>query len=332
MLLQCRAWLYGLALILGAALTAAPVRAGDVDKYLPDDTEVVVTLNVKQITDSPLFKKNGVDAVQQLIKDNEEVNDVLKDLGFDPLTDVDRIVISSPGGDENDKGLIIIHGRFDLDKFKARGEEAAKSNSEHLKIHKRETGPVIYEVAHPKLDNNLFVALVDKKTMLVSPGKDYVIDALKKTDAKQATLKNKDLKTQLEQTDAKQSVSVAMIGSAAAKSNVLTSIFPKETLANVDAVGGGFTVDDDIQMQLVVTAKNADSAKDVNEKINDNLNDAVLALALLIKAEQLKGLAPALDVVKSIKTITKDKTITVKGEVTAEQIEKLSKAIGDLLP
>ena len=272
MLLPHRTWLYGLALVLGVALTANPVCAGDVDKYLPDDSEVVVTINVKQITDSALFKKYGIEGVQQIIKDSDEASAVLKDLGFDPLKDVDRIVVASPGGDDSDKGLIIVHGHFDLDKFKAKGEEAAKSNPEHLKIHKRETGPVIYEVSQEKLDNNLFVSLVDKNTMLISPGKDYVVDALKKTDAKQATLKNKELMTQLERTDAKQSVSVAMIGSAAAKSNALTSVIPKELLNNVDAIGGGFTVGDDIQMALVVTAKNADSAKELNGKINDNLN------------------------------------------------------------
>jgi len=330
MLLQRRAWLYGLALVLGVALAAKPARAGDVDKYLPDDTEVVVTINVKQITESALFKKYGADKIQELIKDNDEVNDVLKDLGFDPLKDVDRIVTASPGGDDSDKGLVIVYGHFDLDKFKAKGEEAAKSNPEHLKIHKRETGPVIYEVSHSMLDNNLFVALVDKNTMLVSPGKDYVIDALKKSDAKQATLKNKELKTQLERTDAKQSVSVAMIGSAAAKSDTLAKVISKDLLEKVDAVGGGVTVGDDIQLSLVVTAKNADGAKELNDKLNDELNDALLALGILAKAD--KDLAPALDVVKSVKSSVKDKTITVKGEITADQLEKLAKAIQALIP
>jgi hypothetical protein len=329
MLLQRRAWLCGLALILGIALATTPARAADVDKYLPDDTEVVMTVHVKQLTESALFKKYGADPIQGFLKDSDDVADALKDLGFDPLKDVDRIVIASPSGDDNDKGLIIIHGHFDLEKFKAKGEDAARTNGEHLKIHKRESGPVIYEVSHEKLPSNLFVALVDKNTMLASFGKDYVVDALKKSGNKETTLKNKDLKTQLAHTDAKQSLSIAMTGNAAAKSGELANVIPKDVLENLDAVGGGITVGEDIQVSLVVTAKTDEAAKAVSDKVSDGLNDALLALGAIVKVQ--KDFAPALDIVKSIKTTAKDKTVTVKGEVTAEQLEKLAQALQGII-
>jgi len=94
-----------------------------------------------------------------------------------------------------EKALIIAHGHYDLAKFKAKGEDAAKTNGDILKIHKREKGPLIYEVKLPQADTTVFVALADKNTMLISPGKDYVIDGLKKIDSQKPTVKNKEIQT-----------------------------------------------------------------------------------------------------------------------------------------
>jgi hypothetical protein len=319
-------WLAPLALVLGVALTAAPARAAEVDKYLPDDTQEVVTVNVKQLLDSGLFKKFGLEPAKQALKDNGDVGDILKDLGFDPFKDLDRIVVGSAGGEDPEKVLIIARGQFDLAKFKAKGEEAAKSNGEHLKIHKRDKGPVIYEVKLPQSDTPVFVALADKNTMLISPGKDYVIDGLKKIDNPKPTVKNKEIQALIERMNGKQTVSVAVIGNALTKSGDLGGFIPKETLESIDAVGGGVTVDDDVRLEVVVTAKTADAAKDIHKGVNDGLKQALAALSLL--ATNQKELEPVLEIVKSMKTTAKDKTVTLKGEVGGELIEKMLKSVG----
>ena len=328
MRIQRRVWLPALAAVLGVALAAAPARAAEVDKYLPDDTQEVVMVNVKQLLDSGLFKKYGMEPAQQALKDNGDIADILKDLGFDPFKDLDRVVVGSAGGDDPEKVLVIAHGHFDLAKFKAKGEDAAKTNPDHLKIHKRDKGPVIYEVKLPQSDTPAFVALADKNTMLVSPGKDYVIDALKKIDAPKPTVKNKDIQALIERMDGKQTVSMAVLGGALTKGGDLSGFIPKETLESIDAVGGGLTVGDDVKLEVVVTAKSADAAKDIREGVNDKLKQAEAALALL--ATQQKELEPVLEIVKSMKTTAKDKTVSLKGEVSAELIEKIIKSVGGL--
>src|SRR5262249_6096895 len=323
MRIQRRVWLPALAAVLGVALAAAPARAAEVDKYLPDDTQEVVMVNVKQLLDSGLFKKYGLEPAQQALKDNGDIADILKDLGFDPFKDLDRVVVGSAGGDDPEKVLVIAHGHFDLDKFKAKGEDAAKTHPHHLKIHKPDKGPLIYEVKLPQSDTPAFVALADKNTMLVSPGKDYVIDALKKIDAPKPTVKNKEIQTLIERMDGKQTVSMAVLGNALTKGGDLNNFIPKETLESIDAVGGGLTVGDDVKLEVVVTAKSADAAKDIREGVNDKLKQAEAALALL--ATQQKELEPVLEIVKSMKTTAKDKTVSLKGEVSAELIEKIIK-------
>ena len=120
------------------------------DKYLPDDTEMVVSVNVKQIVESSLFKKNVEAKAREALKNQDELQDALHDLGFDPFTDIDRIIAAKPAGGDQDRGLVIVHGKFDLDKFKAKAEKLAKDQPDVLKVHKVRNGAggksLVYEV------------------------------------------------------------------------------------------------------------------------------------------------------------------------------------------
>jgi hypothetical protein len=306
----------------GAFLAAASARAGEVDKFLPDDTEMVVSVNVRQILDSELFKKNVEDRAREALKNLEEAPDVLKELGFDPFTDVDRVIAARPSGVDQDRGLVIVHGRFDLDKFGAKAEKTAKSDPDILKIHKVANGEngafLVYEVTPKEQAAPRFVALPNRSTLLVSPGKDYVVDAMKKEGAKdKAELKNKEIQGLLEGMNDKQGVSVAMVGSALTEGPGprIKSLFEK-----VEAVGGGVTVGDEIKIEIAFSAKSADEAKEVKEGISTGLKQGKVLLAALALAggPEIDAL---LDVANSLKVSVKDKTVILKGAVSAEVIQ-----------
>jgi hypothetical protein len=313
-----------LRLALALTLAAAPLRAAEIDKYLPEDTEVLSVLNVKQLLDSPLVKKYGLEQLKEALKGLDEVNTVLKDLDFDPFKDLDRILMAGPGGGPGaeDRGLIIVHGRFDLDKFRAKGEEAAKDNGEVLKIHKVPDGQggkfLLYEVSIGDAVNNmpLFVALASPKTLLASFGKDYVIDALKRKD--KPVLKDKDFQGMLEKMDPRATWAMAMVRGAWAKAEFPDVV--KEALDNLEAIGGSLALGEDFNLELAGNAKNAKAARDVSEKINSGLTTGLGLLALL--AGQQKELNPLLDVVKSIRVSARGKTVLVKLSISGDMIEK----------
>jgi hypothetical protein len=310
-------WLGGLLLL---AFAAGPGRAADLDKYVPEDTEFLMTVNVRQLLDSAVVKKYGLEPAKEALKSADEVADVLKTLDFDPFKDLDQVIMASPGGNEQDKGLIIAHGKFDVDKFKAKAEETAKAKGDVLKIHKSGNNQ-IYEVKiQGEQEVTLFVAIASKDTILASPGKDYVVDSLKKESLKKnAGLKNKQLQAMAEKMDPKQSVSIALVGEAFAKAEIPNEQ-AKALLAKIDAVSGGVTVTDEVKVELGVTTKNAADAKDISKAINDGLNQLILLVGVLSANEP--KLAPALDFLKSVKTNTKDTSITIKGALDAESIDK----------
>src|SRR5262249_49156999 len=139
--------------LVAVVATALPARAAQVDKFLPNDSAMVLTLNVRQVVDSPLVKKYALEQIQSALKSNKELTDALGAVGLDPLKDVSTITAAGPELRTADKGLVVVHGKFDLAKFKAKADEVAKAKEPPLKIVK--TGDyTLYEVHDPKERTN----------------------------------------------------------------------------------------------------------------------------------------------------------------------------------
>src|SRR5262249_54010586 len=95
----------------------------------------------------------------------------------------------------------------------------------------------------------------------------------------------------------------------------------KDFLAKLSALSGGITLTDGIKLQITLATKEAADAKALKEQIDDGMNKAVGILALL--AGQNKELAPLLDFIKSVKVSSANKSVTLKGELTGEALNKL---------
>lgn len=333
------------AIVFFALVLSAPFgRAAGLDPYLPEDTESLVNINVRQILDSDLIKKNALEVAQEALRGNDQVQDVLKDLGFDPFTDLDRILVATPGGTDKDRGLVIVHGKFDLAKFKAKAEETAKNEEEHLKIHRILGGKhLLYEVTVPDRDESLWVALPARDTLLASPGKDYVVDALKKlgkegklTTKKGDTpssgsgvlpldkpaLKNQKFQALLEKLDDRQSISLAMV-----KTPEITKAFQnapgdiKAMLEAVQALGGGLTISDEVKLNLVVTTKNAKNAQELRESAKAGLDLVQLGLSTFAQANPSPELELVTDIVKMVRIKNSGSTLVINGRITSDMIE-----------
>jgi hypothetical protein len=311
--------------VVTAILLSAPLgRAAEVDPYLPTDTESVLNLNIRQILDSDLVKKNLLELAQEALRGNDQVQDILKDLGFDPFKDLDRILIAAPGGTDKDRGLLIAHGRFDVAKFKAKGEEVAKENSDHLTIHKVLGGKhLLYEVNVPDLDEPFFVALADRETLLASPGKDYVIDALKKIGTTDKTaLKNKKFQKLLETIDVRQSLSLAVVKNPdMVKALNKASGDIKAMIEKVQALGGGLTISDEVKLELVVTTKNASDAKELGESTKASLNLILGLAAAFTQNDSTPEAEFVTEIIKSLRVTHKGEAVVIKGRVSSDLIE-----------
>jgi hypothetical protein len=320
----------GLGLIV--ALAAAPARAADLDPYLPPDTEVVNIINVRQVLSSALVKQVGIENIKAMMGQAEELTTVLKDLGLDPFKDVDKIISAGPGSGDQDKGLMIVRGRFDVDKWKARARKAAREQKDVVKAHKVKDGQggehEIFEVALaealPQAPGglSLYVGFANKNVILGSASKDYLIDGLKiKDDATKATLKNKEFAGMLTRLDDKQSLAIAMIGDVLTKGQLAEAPdVVKDLLKTVTAASGGFTVTDGVKVEFSVSTKEVGDARKIKDTLSDGLNTAIGFAALA--AMQQKELQIAVDFLKSVKVTSRDKGVSLKAELTGDDLGK----------
>jgi hypothetical protein len=322
-----------LTLALTMALLTSPSHAAEIDRYLPADTEVVQIVNVRQLLGSALVKRIGVDKIRDLIKQSEEATEVLKDLKLDPLKDVDRIITAGPSVGEQDKGLTIIQGRFDVEAWRARAAKEAKDKKETVKIQKIKDGQggehTIYElnlsdvVPGLPVGQAVYVGFASKNVILIGASKDYLIDGLKvKPDATKAQLKNKALADMLSRLDEKQSLSIALIGEALTKGELANAPDAvKDVLKTITAGSGGLTVTDGIKLELMVSTKEEADAKKIKETVNNGIK-AALGFAALAAMQQ-KELDALVEFLKKINISSREKSVSLKAELSGEDLDKL---------
>lgn len=331
MLRTCR-----LALILPLCflIVAGFAPAAEADKYLLDDTDAVVALNVGQVASSPLFKKYYEEALRKTIAENKDIDKGLKDMGLDPLKSIERILlvhgenshrIEEKGG-KTDAGLFfIIHGKFDAAKLHAKADQIAKDIPDLLKIEKHGTQR-LYKVT---LAEPYYLALPDSTTIVASIFRDQVVEALDKgAGKKKSELKHKDFQALLAKADAKQSLWLVATGrmvhsfdkAVKVVNNKKVVVTVKDSLANagVESITGGLTITDGIATELKIGVKDADTAKMATTFIQTDLTDAVGRAAKA--AGEAKYLEPLRLILLALNIASEGKLVTVKGDVSAKEI------------
>jgi hypothetical protein len=305
------------ALSVTFVVFGSPIRAADVDKYLPDDTQMVLHANIKEALDSALAKKYLLPQIESGLKSQQEAQEMLKALGLNPLEDVHSLTLAAPGNVNEKKWIVLLHGKFDLAKIQAAAEAFGQKQADTVKVRKQ--GDItIYELRDAKRSQSAFAAFPDTETLLISPTEDFVTATIAKTDAKKAPALNKNLADLIQQVGDKESLWLAAL-----VPDQLTNSLPKDqqTLAKkVKSFKGGVTLTDGVQLSFRVQATDAKAARDVQQTLKGL--QALLVLAVTSN-ESLKDFGPTLtDIVNSIKFTLDRSTVGMDLSISAKQIEE----------
>jgi copper chaperone CopZ len=333
-LLRLRGGLVAVALLLAAStVQAAPAPdepgAAKVDKYLPDDAGGVFVVDVKQILASKAFTKELKKQLEDLLK-MDQVQMVLKDTGFDPFKDVDRVILAiTPGADGMSGPFLIVEGRFDAKKLETKAEELAKQFPiiKPVEIGKSK----MYEI-NPGHGNPAYLGLLDKGTFVLSDSKQEITEAVEKAGGKKKTeFKSKNLGGLIAKMDPKLAVNVACAGEMATGGSAMSVpgggfVRMVRTLADegIDSVTGGIAVNEDAKGKIHFVARDADVAKKLAAEFEAGIAQAQKEIAR--EAVRNEHLLPVVEVVKTFKTSLNEQTITVEGQGTAASAEALVKA------
>ena len=102
-------------------LLAAPVYCADnsdLVSLLPSDTQVAFGIKVRSVLNSELAKNLTAEMKGQA----GDWQKLIALSGFDPLTDLDEILIGSTGAGEKPPTLIVARGKFDIEKLTPNAE------------------------------------------------------------------------------------------------------------------------------------------------------------------------------------------------------------------
>jgi hypothetical protein len=304
------------ALALAVATLAAPARAAELDKLLPGDAEVVAVVNVRQALDSALVKKYALDQVKALLKGNNEAQQIMKATGLDPLKDIERVIATNTGG-LTGKSLVLIKGRFDVDKIHATATEVAKNNPD-LKITKEGIFQ-LYELKGP--DKTAYLAFANKETLAGSDDKAYLLDILQGKVKPQ----KKPLEAVLQKLPGKESVWVAALVTEDLKQAIAGNAQFKDLAPALQAVTGSLDLTDSVNLNLLVHTNDPKAAA----KLRMLIQGFVPVVQLLIQGqvpEQVGAVIKELLNNQNFKVGAEGGVASVNLRVTDELIQKAIKA------
>ncbi len=319
------------ALLAGLAvvLLAAPAPAAQPDKLFPDDTFMVMSIDIQQLVASDVVKKYALEQIRSGIKKNTQAVEILNLLNFDPLKDLTSVTVAMGGnlplppnvggtGDAVPDVVGVIRGKFDLERVHGVLAEVAKNTpdkvaiSEHgkFKIYETKEGPT-----------PAYVAFVDGKTIVVSPKKALVTGALDRSQGKSTSQLKKEMTAALEKADGKQTMWLAMNFPASLKELMKVQPQAGPIVDKMESMTAGFTVRDNVAAEIGIHLNDAAMAKQLAAGVDQGKQ--MLGLIAL----QNKELAPiVMDIIPTIKATTVDASVVIKAELTSATIEKLVKA------
>jgi predicted transcriptional regulator len=329
MMTSRRVWPALLVTALATTLAFSSVQGAD-PKLLPKDTEIIFSVNLKQILDSELVKtyqktvEQGKKELETQIGDNPILK-YLKSAGFDVFRDLHSITVAGNGGKEPTS--IIIEGTFNKEKLASTVEDIAKDNPEAIKISKNGDQRV-YEITAPG-EKTAFATLIDGKVLFATLSKEGLKEGLARLAGTQKSSLKKEFSVLLETVNKQQSLSFVATGAALSKmmegAPVPNGEAAVTALQNIDGLSGALTVGKEVGFQLGINAKDEAGAK----KMAQDGTGALLGIQFLINQQAKKDekFAPVVDIVKTLRIANKGSNVILTGTVSMDVIEKLMKNI-----
>ena len=294
---------------------AATAPAAAPDRYLPSDTEQVVVINFKQLVGSKVFGKYLKDEADKALKDLPQYKQ-LQDVtgGFDVFTDVNSITLANSGS-KGDKALVIVRGKFDLEKIGKAAETYAKTNKDDLEISKLGERSLYKGVV---AGQTVYSSFIDSTTVVLSPSKELVTAAAEGKGGQVA----RDVAQAVQGVDGKSSIWIAgRIPAEAKKALGQGQRGPGDLVKKIRTAGGGITLTDGIAVSLSASA-DAETAK----QLANVIDQGKIALGVFLGGnEAIKPLVDELTQTLAVKAV--QDTISVSFKVSADNIDKASRVI-----
>lgn len=304
-------------------------------KYLPSDTEVVISLNLQQVWDSKLAKDYGA-LLKQIegmfntkIDSNQVAAEIKKSLGIDPLKDISSVTIGMSDLTKNPKNaLVVLEGKFNQEKFTETADKAAKDNPEAVKSITIGNATV-YQITKPG-DDSFFIGLLNKNSLVIAKSKDAMTAAV---NAQGQNLK-KETADLLQSASLKKSLSFVVTSGALQESIKQGNNPQAQMLVPFLKDLKGLVVTANVVSDIDLHVEYVTNGPAAAQKMADATNQGVAGLKALLgnQAQNNPDAAAVLDILGTLKVSAQGNTMTINGSVSRKVVDQAVKKIENFLP
>ena len=249
-------------------------------KYLPDSTEGIVVIKIKQMVGSPFYKET--------ITATPTILDALqRQSGFPSFNDIEYFAWVAIGADEL---FWLINGEFKPGELQSNLAALAEKHKESTNILK-EGASTIYESTYPN-KSKMYRCVVDDHTVVVTSKKTLVLEVLEKKAGERKSQTNGQLLDLISRSDPE--YVMTLVDNSLDVDGTITS------------GKGGITITDRMKVDIVLTAKDVQQAGPLVEKVRSLLNTLKDTVG---KEKALINLAP---VIEAMEVSASGVTVTIK--------------------
>lgn len=313
-----------------AAVVAAPARAADLDPLLPAETESVVYVNVRQVLDSDVVKKFALGQIKQALQGND-AQKMLKDLGLDPLKDIDKVTLGQWGTADEMNVFGIINGKFNPEKLFAAAAEHAKAKSDELAIVEDGKYKLIkFTPKNAQSDKPVYASVANEKAIVVGTDKKVVVAALTASEKGAKSALKKDLAALVLKQDEKASMFMCALVEGKADGLQLPPNLNipgvdgeklSKQLAQITSAAMTLRVTDEVGLEVAMGMKDTDSADEFGKTVS-NLIGTVKQFLPFLTAQQPQAKPLVDEISNTLKSTVKEKEVKLTLKLSADAIGK----------
>lgn len=310
-------------LLIAGGLSVVPAGRAeqplDVERYVPNDADMVVYVNVRQVLASPLFKKYALERVRHWLKTDPRAQ-LMALVGMDPTRDVRDLIVAGPASFAlRERWLIVVNGRFDLAKIQAGAALTAKLSPDTLKIEKHD-GIDVYELRNAKRPEPMYASLIDPHTLIVSPVRVWMDDAVLKGLGKKTTRLNKDLHDLLAKQDNSKSIWIAGVPYDLVQNQLVSLPRLHAIFSNVMTFTGVVELTDRAEATVRIETLNPRAALQLSRYLE---GAKVIAELAVVSNEKLRDDAPLLTgIIRTFAIAQEDAVVKLRASLNGADIER----------
>ncbi len=320
--------------VLLVAGLAAPARAAEVDKLLPAEAEIVIHINYKQILESDLVKKHALEQMKQALQTQQQAQRILQELGLDPFKDIHRIIMAGEMAAQPEEGryLMIGYGNFDPDKLFAAAESYSKKNPDRFSL-LREGETFIFKLQPDNGQMPIYATLLDDKTAVAGSDRKMILNAVAAHKQGKKPAVKPELAALIKKMDDKASMYVCALVKGKFDNVTIPQGLPVDLsrfetlLPKMETLAMTLRVGKDVKMEFAMGMKDDAAAEDMSTAVRNLLNDVKPLLQLAAAADPRTK--PLSDVLNTFKVSSKNKEVTLNGEISEANVLRMVKPSDD---